>query len=63
MANQKIYMTPQEVADTLGIKQATARLLIKAQMNYIRIGNGRILVSTDEFDAWLKRVEHIKKGV
>ena len=57
----KCYMTPQDVADILGVKQNTARGIIKANMEYIRIGNGRILVSVEEFEDWQKKASH-KKG-
>lgn len=54
---RKNYLTPQQVADILGLKQATARLLIKSQMPYIRIGNGRVLVEEQDFTRWIESRE------
>lgn len=52
MSVTKSYLTPQEIAEDLGIKTSTARAYIRGQMEHIRIGNGRILVEDVEYERW-----------
>ena len=54
MEKRLFYLTPAQVGESLGLKPATARILIKKYMHHIRIGNGRVLVEQGEFQRWLE---------
>lgn len=54
MASQ--YLVPNEIADILGVSVGTARGIIRANIPYIKIGKGRLLVKASDFEEWLEHV-------
>lgn len=56
------YYKPAEIADILGVNPTTARSIIRANIPYMRLGKGRMLVRKVDFDAWQTNVTVVPQG-
>ena len=50
------YLTTKDIADRMQITAATARILVKANLPYVRIGGREMRVSETAFENYLETI-------